>query len=305
MSVTGVVNIAVNATDNVGVSSVSYTIDGNSIGSSTSAPFSLTWNTSSLATGVHTLEAKATDAAGNWTSSSITVSNNTTVIYDPASSPGQFSLATPAIEPQGSEGSCVAFAAGYATRSIEQYYKTNSSSFSYASNLFSPEFLYNQTKVNTDCNSGSSYLTVLEFLKTNGVCTWETMPYSYNNGCSLLPTASQSSEAANFTISSYAGVYTNDITAIKSLLLSNHPVMIGIFPDNSFFNATPDFVWRSYSGSQYGGHAVTIVGYDDARNAFKIINSWGTTWGDNGYSWIDYNFLAQCSVGNYCYSMSL
>jgi C1A family cysteine protease len=120
-----------------------------------------------------------------------------------------------------------------------------------------------------------------------------------------VPTASQSSEAANFKISSYAGVYTNDITAVKSLLLSNHPVMIGVYPDNSFFNATTEFVWRSFSGSTYGGHALTIVGYDDARNAFKVINSWGTSWGDNGYSWIDYNFLAQCSVGNYCYSMSL
>ena len=31
-----------------------------------------------------------------------------------------------------------------------------------------------------------------------------------------------------------------------------------------------------------------IVGYDDTRSAFKVINSWGTDWGIGGYGWIDY-----------------
>jgi C1A family cysteine protease len=301
----GIVNITVNVTDNVGVTSVSYSVDGTSIGSSSTAPFSISWNTSSLATGVHTLDAKATDAAGNWSTSSITISKNTTVFYEPSTSPGTFSLHTPSVESQGFEASCVSFAVGFAARSIEQYYKTNATAFSYASNLFSPEFLYNQTKVSAECNSGSSFLTVLDFMKNNGVCTWQTMPYSYSNGCSLLPSAAQSSEALNYKIASYSGTYVNDIVGIKSLLLSNHPVMVGVYPDNNFSNATTDFVWRAYSGTPYGGHALAIVGYNDEKNAFLVMNSWGTSWGDNGYSWIDYQFLAQCSVGEYCYSMTL
>jgi C1A family cysteine protease len=304
-SLTELVNITVKASDNVGVSSVSYTVDGTSIGSSTTAPFSISWNTSSLSTGVHTLEAKAVDAAGNWSASSISVSKNAEIIYDPATFPANFSLIPPGAEVQGFEGSCVAFAVGYSARSIEEYYKTNSSSYSYATNLFSPEFLYNQTKVNPDCNSGSTYLTALDFLKNKGVCTWQTMPYSYNNGCSLMPNASQSSEAFNYKISSYAGIYVNDIAGIKNLLINNHPVMIGIYPDNSFNNANAEFIWKNYSGSPQGGHAVTIVGYDDAKNAFKVMNSWGITWGDSGYSWIDYQFLVQCSTSSYGYSMTL
>ncbi|MET0049533.1 MAG: C1 family peptidase, partial [Candidatus Thiodiazotropha sp.] len=44
-------------------------------------------------------------------------------------------------------------------------------------------------------------------------------------------------------------------------------------------------------GEYLGGHAVTLVGYDYNKfgGAFKIINSWGTEWGDNGYFWMPYN----------------
>lgn len=38
----------------------------------------------------------------------------------------------------------------------------------------------------------------------------------------------------------------------------------------------------------YGGHAVTIVGYTD--RGFLIKNSWGTSWGDQGYALISYDY---------------
>jgi C1A family cysteine protease len=35
-----------------------------------------------------------------------------------------------------------------------------------------------------------------------------------------------------------------------------------------------------------------IAGYDDGRNAFLVMNSWGTSWGDKGFIWIDYHFFS-------------
>ena len=35
-------------------------------------------------------------------------------------------------------------------------------------------------------------------------------------------------------------------------------------------------------------HAVVLVGYDNARNAFKFINSWSNEWGEGGFGRIDY-----------------
>jgi len=36
---------------------------------------------------------------------------------------------------------------------------------------------------------------------------------------------------------------------------------------------------------------MTLCGYDDTKSAFRIVNSWGTTWGDNGYLWVDYDYF--------------
>ena len=35
-------------------------------------------------------------------------------------------------------------------------------------------------------------------------------------------------------------------------------------------------------------HAMLVVGYDDEYRAFKVVNSWGTGFGDEGFVWIDY-----------------
>ena len=38
------------------------------------------------------------------------------------------------------------------------------------------------------------------------------------------------------------------------------------------------------------GHTMIAVGYDDARKAFRIQNSWGRAFGDGGYAWVSYDF---------------
>ena len=62
---TGIVTLNVTATDNVGVTSVEFQIDGLAIGTATQAPFSATVDASQHTTGQHVLRARASDAAGN------------------------------------------------------------------------------------------------------------------------------------------------------------------------------------------------------------------------------------------------
>jgi len=79
-TVSATVTVTANASDNVGVAGVQFVLDnGTNIGAEdTSAPYSVSWNTTGAANGSHTLTAVARDAAGNRTTSAqvtVTVAN--------------------------------------------------------------------------------------------------------------------------------------------------------------------------------------------------------------------------------------
>jgi hypothetical protein len=78
------VTVSANASDNVGVVGVQFKLDGANLGSEdTTAPYGATWNTTTVADGLHTLTAVARDAAGNQTTAttvSVTVSNTVPVV---------------------------------------------------------------------------------------------------------------------------------------------------------------------------------------------------------------------------------
>jgi hypothetical protein len=44
---------------------------------------------------------------------------------------------------------------------------------------------------------------------------------------------------------------------------------------------------------QHAYHAMVLVGYNDSKNAFRVRNSWGSSWGDNGSIWVDYQFFCK------------
>jgi C1A family cysteine protease len=184
-----------------------------------------------------------------------------------------------------------AFAVAYGARSIEQYYTSNASSYRFDLNIFSPEYVYNQTKFG-ECGSGTAITTVLDLIKSQGVANWQAMPYSDVNGCSLQPDPSQVSNASAYKIASYAKIANTDQVAIKTMITLKHPVITTILADNSFVNAGAGFIWKIDSGLGVLPH---ICGYDDAKHAYKVMNSWGSSWGDGGFSWIDYDLLPQKS----------
>jgi hypothetical protein len=78
-TVSATVAVSAGASDNVGVAGVQFKLDGANLGSEdTSAPYSVSWDTTGAASGSHTLTVVARDAAGNVASSTavtVTVSN--------------------------------------------------------------------------------------------------------------------------------------------------------------------------------------------------------------------------------------
>jgi hypothetical protein len=65
-SLTGTVNVTANAADAVGVDNVQFRLDGQDLGTAdTTAPYSVSWNTTTARDGTHTLTAVARDPSGN------------------------------------------------------------------------------------------------------------------------------------------------------------------------------------------------------------------------------------------------
>ncbi len=73
-SVSGSVNIAANASDNINVTKVEFYVDGNLVSTDTASPYAASWNTAGLtANSAHTLLVKAYDAANNVGTSTVNV----------------------------------------------------------------------------------------------------------------------------------------------------------------------------------------------------------------------------------------
>lgn len=83
-TVSGSITLSADAADNVGVAGVQFLVDGNPTGAEdTSAPYSLTFDTTTLSEGTHTFSARARDAAGNTTTAA-----NVTVTVQQSPGPG-------------------------------------------------------------------------------------------------------------------------------------------------------------------------------------------------------------------------
>ena len=191
---------------------------------------------------------------------------------------------------QGRQSSCVGWAAAYALKSYQEKIEIGWS-LNTPSHLFSPAFLYNQ--INDGRDQGSYIHEALDLIVNKGAATLDTMPYSDNDFLTQPPSAAFN-EAAQYKALSWSRV--NDTSQVKAALANKKPVIGGITVFQQLMDLKgEDSVYNTASGENLGGHAVTLVGYDDNRygGAFKVINSWSRNWGDNGFFWMPYDFAAR------------
>lgn len=196
----------------------------------------------------------------------------------------------PPIGSQGNQGSCVAWASGYYLKSFQENLEDFENGEIPFQNVMSPSFIFNQIKITDDCNSGSQIQSALELLLNSGIPQWNIMPYNQDE-CSIQPRDLQKALAKPNRIDSFFYL-DGDILLeqTKAFLLNDQPVVIAISIDRSYFGAKDELgnhIYRKFKKVD-GAHAMLVVGYDDAMNAFKVVNSWGLEWGNNGFVWIDY-----------------
>lgn len=130
----------------------------------------------------------------------------------------------------------------------------------------------------------------------------------YYQGVQTAPPKSTIDNAAKYKIGSYWSFDTDQIDDIEQIrqriVVDGQPVIFGMSVYDSFesdqvtrtgYVPVPDVNREKL----LGGHAVLIVGYDDDKEvcsntgAFKVMNSYGISWGQEGFFWLPYEFVRQ------------
>lgn len=102
---------------------------------------------------------------------------------------------------------------------------------------------------------------------------------------------------------------SHQVQSIKQWLAARLPVVVGIMVYESFMT---DEVGRTgiiavpvpQVERFVGGHALCCVGYDDMKQHFIVLNSWGKVWGDQGFCYIPYQFVGNPDLCNDCHAFS-
>ncbi len=202
---------------------------------------------------------------------------------------------------QEQQGSCVAWSAAYAARTILEAASTNADPNSFA---FSPSYLYNQIHL-PNCQ-GALLPDAMKTMMYKGSVPLRAFPYDPST-CDLLPNNQNHLLAANYKTRGFQRLTVSDAdarvdyVAMKQYLAKGCPIVIGMMVPRSFMQGMyGEKIWvpEKSDNPDYGtmgGHAMCVIGYDDnlAGGAFQIMNSWGNQWGENGIGWVRYNDFAR------------
>ncbi len=197
---------------------------------------------------------------------------------------------------QGSQNSCVGWSIAYGMKSYQEKSARNwdvaTGGEINKQHVFSPAYIYNQ--VNHGQDNGSRFVDAFNVVQSKGVASLAADPYD-DADFTTKPNDAADNEAKNFKIAWAKTIDPKDIEGIKSYLSKGYPVIIAISFDQAFGNPNGDPVVSSMQvDSKAMGHAMLIVGYDESKKCFRIMNSWGTAWRDGGFCWITYDAFKQC-----------
>jgi hypothetical protein len=208
----------------------------------------------------------------------------------------------PTPEDQGNHSTCVGWATAYAARTISESSALNRLNRQQTTtNAFSPIFVYKNISKDPNGQNGTLITDALDLMKKRGIVkrlpTEKTLDFKQIS-------ASMFNASNRFPISDYVRLFSNPrgepgpmgerVPPVKKSLAEGKPVIIGMNTPPSFTRSRGLWQPTENPTSNYGGHAMCVVGYDDDKyeGAFEVQNSWGEDWGDEGYTWIRYSDFA-------------
>ncbi len=217
--------------------------------------------------------------------------------------PASVSLAPlmPPVYDQGDEGSCTANAVSAV---LDMLYKQKHGAFLTPSRNF--QYYNSRLLVGTvKSDAGATIRDAIKAAAQYGICPENEWPYT---AATLFHKATKQcyTDAKKEIVGQYQAV-EQDLNTIKAALASGLPIVIGVGIYESFESDAVATTGRVPMPAAHekllGGHALVVVGYDDASKTWLVRNSWGTAWGLpyneadpkstdlRGYCRLQYNYL--------------
>mgnify|MGYP001612254265 FL=1 len=178
------------------------------------------------------------------------------------------------IKNQGQCGSCWSFSS---TGSIEgQWFLAGN-----ALTSVSEQELVSCDTIDSGCNGGLMDNAWTWLLQANNGSIVTEASYPYVSGSGEVPTCALSGKQFGAQINGHLDVPKSE-TQMAAFVMASGPLSVAV-------DATS---WQTYTGgiltdciSNQIDHGVLVVGYDDTNNPpyWIVKNSWGASWGENGY----------------------
>ncbi len=199
---------------------------------------------------------------------------------------------------QGTTGACVSWAIGFSMMST----LNNEFPVPNVSARRSPWFIFrtDHSVLQNECNAqvGMQPFDGMYIAKQYGVPSYG-LDYNLGSACQESSNNIYADAATNKIGSYYA--LTNSIYEMKMALSYRLPIVMAFrsYPSlQQAFDNHQTYTTLNPDGSNKG-HAVCIVGYDDAKHAFLVENSWGKGGGDidrPGFMWFDYDLFSDSGL---------
>ena len=195
---------------------------------------------------------------------------------------------TTPIDNQGARGTCVAFAT---KKAIETWTAILGGLAPSEVTALSALDIYNQARALAGWDDQVPdglyvYQAMKVLMAPGGIATAESCPYDPSQ-------VNEAPEAGvwrspEWNLAGYQVGYGVD--ALKAALQQGPAVWVTVC-DESLFFPPHDGSPIHPSTVVNEGHALCITGYDDDKEAFEAANSWGESYGEDGWVWIGYGFV--------------
>jgi C1A family cysteine protease len=207
----------------------------------------------------------------------------------------------PLIFDQGDLGSCTANAIAAAFEFLLRIQKVTIFSASRLFIYFNERFI--EGTIGED--AGASLRDGMDSIHKQGVCDESLWPYDLAK-FAVRPPDQCFTEALLHQSIQYLSV-AQELGHLKACLAAGFPFVLGISVFASFESegvAKSGIVpMPANDEACLGGHAVCCVGYDDAKGAFLVRNSWGADWGDAGHFWLPYSYMTNPGLASDFWTM--